>query len=75
MSFVNLGALGKNWEQTLIHGECKPGWEKVREEFVHNFRARGELGGAICIYYRGEKVVDLWGGYRNRQQHEWEKAM
>jgi CubicO group peptidase (beta-lactamase class C family) len=63
----------ENWEQTLIHGDCKPGWEKVREEFVHNFRARGELGGAVCIYYRGEKVVDLWGGYRDRHQHEWEK--
>ena len=62
-----------DWEAKLIHGECKPGWEKVREEFVHNFRVRGELGAAVCIYYRGEKVVDLWGGFRDREQHPWEK--
>jgi CubicO group peptidase (beta-lactamase class C family) len=32
------------------------------------------LGGACCAYYRGEKVVDLWGGVRNRQTGEpWEQ--
>ena len=27
---------------------------------------RGELGAAVCIYFWGEVVVDLWGGYRDR---------
>ena len=37
--------------------------------------ARRELGGACCVYHRGEKVVDLWGGVRNRQTGEpWERG-
>ena len=33
-----------------------------------------ELGGACCAYHRGEKVVDLWGGVRNKQTGEpWEQ--
>jgi len=64
----------KNWETELIHGTVAPGWELVRDEFVQNFRCRGELGAACCIYYRGEKVVDLWGGYKNRKtQSKWEE--
>lgn len=62
------------WEDELIHGFVAPGWEKVREEFVQNFRSRGELGAAVCIFYQGEKVVDLWGGYRNRKtEAPWKK--
>jgi hypothetical protein len=34
-----------------------------------------ELGGACCAYVRGEKVVDLWGGIRNKQTNDpWEKT-
>lgn len=62
------------WEESLIHGFAKPGWEAVREEFVENFRRRGELGAAICVRFQGEVVVDLWGGYRDRAaQSEWER--
>jgi len=46
----------------------------VRETFDDNFARRDELGGACCVYYRGEKVVDLWGGIRNSRTGEpWEQ--
>jgi CubicO group peptidase (beta-lactamase class C family) len=46
----------------------------VREAFAENFVRRRELGGACCGFNRGEKVVDLWGGIRNKQTGEpWEK--
>lgn len=48
-----------------IEGHVSPGFECVREAFAQNFSRRGERGGACCVYYRGEKVVDLWGGVRN----------
>lgn len=44
-----------------INGYVKPGFEKVKNEFIKNFEKRGELGAACCIYLKGEKVVDLWG--------------
>jgi CubicO group peptidase (beta-lactamase class C family) len=53
-----------------IEGNVSPGFEPVREAFVENFPRRGELGGACCVYYRGEKVVDLWGGVRNQATSE-----
>ncbi|MCP5044797.1 MAG: beta-lactamase family protein [bacterium] len=28
-------------------------------------------GAAVCIYHRGEKVVDLWGGLRNGRHEPW----
>jgi CubicO group peptidase (beta-lactamase class C family) len=37
---------------------------------MENFSRRHELGGACCVYYRGEKVVDLWGGVRNKATGE-----
>lgn len=56
-----------------VEGRVDPGYEAVREAFADNFARRGELGGACCVYHHGEKVVDLWGGIRNRQTGDpWE---
>jgi len=57
-----------------IQGHVRRGFEAVREAFAENFSRRHELGGACCVFYRGEKVVDLWGGIRNmRTGQPWEK--
>jgi CubicO group peptidase (beta-lactamase class C family) len=53
-------------KQLLIDGSVSRGFEPVREAFIANFTRRGELGGAVCVYQDGEKVVDLWGGISNR---------
>ena len=45
-------------------GFVAPGFEEVRAEFERNFVERGEIGAAVAAYWRGEKVVDLWGGRR-----------
>jgi CubicO group peptidase (beta-lactamase class C family) len=48
-----------------VQGHVSRGFEAVSDVFAENFVRRGELGAACCAYYRGEKVVDLWGGVRN----------
>jgi len=53
-----------------IEGHVSPGFEAVRDAFAENFSRRGERGGACCVYHRGEKVVDLWGGVRNKATAE-----
>lgn len=53
-----------------IDGFVAPGLEPVRDAFEENFTRRRELGGACCVYRRGEKVVDLWGGVRNEATGE-----
>lgn len=45
-------------------GRVSPGFEEVLTEFERNFSERGEIGAAVAAYWRGEKVVDLWGGRR-----------
>lgn len=57
-----------------VAGFAKPGFEAVRQAFIENFERREELGAACCVYHRGEKVVDLWGGIRDRATGEpWEE--
>jgi CubicO group peptidase (beta-lactamase class C family) len=48
-----------------IEGTCDPAFAAVRDAFEQNFRARNEVGGAVCVYQNGEKVVDLWGGHKD----------
>jgi CubicO group peptidase (beta-lactamase class C family) len=55
---------------TRVHGYVAKGFEVVREAFAENFLSRGELGGACCVYRHGERVVDLWGGIRNKATGE-----
>jgi CubicO group peptidase (beta-lactamase class C family) len=57
-------------ERVVVEGRTSRGFEAVRAAFADNFTQRGELGGACCAYYQGEKVVDLWGGIRNKQTGE-----
>ena len=57
-----------------VHGHVSRGFESVREAFSENFAHRRELGGACCAYRHGEKIVDLWGGIRNKRTGEpWEQ--
>lgn len=50
-----------------VHGQVSRRFEAVRQAFADNFTRRRELGGACCVYYRGEKIVDLWGGVRDKR--------
>jgi CubicO group peptidase (beta-lactamase class C family) len=57
-------------DRVTVEGQVSPGFEAVRQVFADNFHQRRELGGACCVYHRGEKVVDLWGGVRCKHTGE-----
>ena len=57
-------------QRIRIEGHVSAGFDAVRDAFAENFSRRHELGGACCVYHRGEKVVDLWGGVRNKATGE-----
>lgn len=42
--------------------------EKVRACFEANFQERGELGASVSIWRRGEEVLSLSAGWRDRQR-------
>ena len=55
-----------------LQGECALGFELVRDALAENFISRGEIGSAICVYYEGKKVVDLWAGHVDcARNHAW----
>ncbi len=57
-----------------ISGYVKEGFEQVKTTFEENFTKRKEVGASCCVYYKGEKVVDLWGGYRDKAKKQyWEE--
>src|SRR5262245_53725972 len=61
-------------ERFKIQGHVNRGFEGVREAFIVNFDRRRELGGACCAFQGGQKVVDIWGGIRNKQTGDpWEE--
>ncbi len=46
--------------QVRIEGTVAPGFESVRTLYVHNMRTLEERNTQLCIYFKGECVVDLW---------------
>ncbi|XP_071747483.1 esterase/beta-lactamase LipL [Lepeophtheirus salmonis] len=44
-----------------IGGHVLPGYEAVYEAFESNFLKSRESKSQLCVYVKGEKVVDLWG--------------
>ncbi len=59
--------------ELVISGTTAPGFEGVRYEFANNFLHRHELGASLAVIRGNEVLVDLWGGWMNRdKQQPWE---
>lgn len=43
-----------------------PGWEPVRDTFVANLESGADRGAGVAIVHRGQLVVDLVGGHRDK---------
>lgn len=53
---------------TDVSGTVAPGFEAVRDAFAANFQNADpyrDVGASLCVYHRGQQVVDLWGGHRD----------
>jgi len=47
-----------------------PGYERVGEVFEENFRTRGDIGAAVCVYVDGKPVVDLVDGTNGEKPYD-----
>lgn len=43
-----------------------PGWEPVRDAFLEGFENGEEHGAGVSVFHKGQCVVDLMGGWRDR---------
>lgn len=58
----------------MIQGFCEPRFAAVASRFAENFDLHGEVGASVCVTFKGETVVDLWGGWADpTQQRPWER--
>lgn len=54
----------------IVNGTTEPGFEEVLNNMRENFESGVELpysGSAFSAYYKGKKVVDIWGGYADAE--------
>jgi len=45
-----------------VQGHVTERFTPVAERFREHFETAGEVGASLCVWHRGERVVDLWGG-------------
>ena len=58
--------MNDNFESISINGTVAPAFESIRAVYQALWQDI-EVGSALCVYYKGEKVIDLWGGYTDRE--------
>ncbi|KAI6184674.1 Beta-lactamase-related domain containing protein [Aphelenchoides bicaudatus] len=58
-----------------VNGRCDKEYEQVRQAFYANLEQDWEKGGAsLSVYHKGRLVVDLWGGYADKESNRlWQK--
>lgn len=45
-----------------IRGQFTPAFAPLAAQFAKAFTDGQEIGASLCVYHRGEQVLDLWGG-------------
>ncbi len=56
-----------------LHGSVHPSFAQVAKVFRRILPRRGPGGGALCVFHRGEKVADIWGGTRTAAGDPWQE--
>lgn len=55
----------------LLNGSFHPDFGKVAETLISIIPDKTPGGAALCVYHEGEKVVDIWGGTKDRDYTPW----
>ncbi|CAF4098310.1 unnamed protein product [Rotaria magnacalcarata] len=51
-----------------VGGIVQNDWEPLRALFEQNFQNNADLGASLAVYHRGKLVVNLWGGWFDKQK-------
>jgi CubicO group peptidase (beta-lactamase class C family) len=51
-----------------LQGVCDPRFERVRDALASNIDASREIGASLYVNIEGDEVIDLWGGWRERER-------
>ncbi|XP_071948023.1 beta-lactamase domain-containing protein 2-like [Antedon mediterranea] len=67
-----LPGLWKEKLPVIFDGRVEPGFERVFEAFREHYSngiEPSDGGSAFAAYHKGKKVVDIWGGYADKEAH------
>src|SRR5262245_44615163 len=56
----------------MLQGSLHPDFAPIGVSLARLLPRRGPGGAAVCVYHRGEKVVDIWGGTRDAAGNPWQ---
>jgi CubicO group peptidase (beta-lactamase class C family) len=51
--------------EQLVSGYCDPCFQAVGDVFKQSLQSKFEVGASLAIEYRGEMLVNMWGGYQD----------
>ena len=55
----------------MFQGNVHPDFSRVAEVFLSQLPDPRPGGAALTVYHRGQRVVDIWGGTRDKQGTPW----
>ncbi len=70
MALADVSWLGNRRSTAGIDGTLHPAFDGVAKCLQAQLET-APGGAAVCVYHRGRRVVDLWGGYRDRRRQPW----
>ena len=57
----------------MISGYCEEKYIPLKKIFENNFLKQEEIGASFAIYKEGKPLIDLWGGFKNKDTQKWEE--
>jgi CubicO group peptidase (beta-lactamase class C family) len=70
---VHLDPVDLEGKRLPFGGSYASAFAPVAEAFIENYLRGEEIGSAVSVVVDGQVVVDLWGGWTDRNQtHEWD---
>ena len=58
----------------MIKGYCDPKFQNVYDTFVNAITSGFETGAALAIEHQGKIIINLWGGYQDKEKTKlWEE--
>jgi len=57
----------------MINGYCEDKYISVKKIFENYFLKQEEIGASFAIYKEGKPLIDLYGGFKNKNNKNWEE--
>ena len=57
----------------MISGYCEEKYIPLKKLFEDYFLKQEEIGASFAVYKEGKPLIDLWGGFKNKDTQKWEE--